>query len=165
MNTKIFFIPVLLISFLIGCANNGVSNNEIKKLDGAIKKWETGKAQDYSFIYEERCFCPYFGEVEVVVFSDTVYAVKDPGTGEDITIETENGEEKLFDVYPELFITIDGIFERLKDASLKADEMEGSYDSQVGYPKQVSIDYYKDAVDDEVTYVLSNYQILTLTNN
>ncbi len=164
MNIKLSFILLLLISVLIGCNNNGVSNNEIKKLDNAISKWQTNKSVDYSFIYEEQCFCPYFGKVEIVVFADTVYAVKDPETGDDVTIETATGIEKLMDVYPDFFKTIDGIFENLKYASLNADEMEGSYDSQIGYPKQVSIDYYEDAVDDEISFVLTNYKKVTAIN-
>jgi len=158
MNIKLSFILLLLISVLIGCNNDDVSNNEIKKLDEAIKKWQANKTPDYSFIYEEQCFCPYFGKVEVLVFSDSVYAVKDPETGEDVTIDIGNGVENLIDVYPDIFKTIDEIFERLQEASLIADEMEGNYDSQYGYPKQVSIDYYKYAVDDEITYLLSNYK-------
>lgn len=149
---------------LTGCNNDGVSNNEIKNLDNAIEKWQSNKAKNYSFIYDEQCFCAYFGKVEVVVFADTIYALKNPETGEDFMIETENGAEKLIDVYPDFFINIDELFERLKEATLRAEEMEGSYDGKVGYPKKVSIDYDIHAIDDEVTYVLSNYQIRTPSN-
>ncbi|GAB5410625.1 MAG: hypothetical protein BalsKO_29900 [Balneolaceae bacterium] len=160
-----FIALVIILGIFISCDNDGITITEIEKLDDAIERWESNKSKDYSFIYEEQCFCPYFGKVEVIVFADTIFALKNPETGEDFTIETGNGEEKLIDVYPDYVINIDELFVTLKEASLKADEMEGSYDGQIGYPKEVSIDYYKDAVDDEITYLISNYQVLSLTNN
>ncbi len=162
MKIKNTFLLLILAAVIISCDSNGVSNKEIKKLDNAIEKWESKKAQDYSYEFERGCFCPYFGKVEIVVFADTVYAVKDPETGEDVTIETESGSVKILEFYPDYFPTMDELFETLKEASLKADEMKGSYDSEIGYPKEVSIDYYEDAIDDEVTYQTGNYQILTL---
>ena len=162
MKTKTALVPILLVVLLISCDNKGVSNKEIKKLDNAIEKWESKKTPDYSYEFERGCFCPFFGKVEIVVFSDTVFAVKSPETGEDATIETENGQVKLLDVYPDFFPTMDELFETLKEAALNADDMEGNYDAEIGYPIQVSIDYYKDAIDDEVTYKTGNFQVLTL---
>lgn len=165
MNKKYLFIPLLLITMLSSCDNDGVTNNEIEKLEDAIEKWQANKATDYSFVFQEQCYCANFGKVEIVVLADSIFALKNPETGEDFTIETNIGMENLIDVYPELFVNMDQLFEKLKEATLIADEMEGRYDGQIGYPKQVSIDYYKDAIDDEVTYVISNYRILSLTKN
>ena len=160
---KTLILPLFALLLITACDKDGVSNAEIRKLEKAKDTWQETKTPDYSFNYRQSCFCVYVDEVTVQVFADTVYAVLDTETGEDATIDRGNGEEKLLDVYPELFYTIDELFEVLKQASLNADEMNGMYDGDRGFPKEVSIDYYKDAVDDEITYYVSNYQILTLT--
>ncbi|MEQ9309052.1 MAG: DUF6174 domain-containing protein [Balneolaceae bacterium] len=165
MNKKYLFIPLLLITMLSSCDNDGVTNNEIDKLEDAIEKWQANKVMDYSFVFQEQCYCANFGKVEIVVLADSIFALKNPETGENFTIETNKGVENLIEVYPDLFVNLDQLFEKLKEATLIADEMEGSYDGQIGYPKLVSIDYYKDAIDDEVTYVISNYRVLSLTKN
>ncbi len=162
MKVKNSLLLLLLAAVIISCDGNSVSNKEIKKLDNAIEKWEAKKTSDYSFSYLQCCFCGFVGKVDIVVFADTVYAVKDSQTGEDVTIETENGPVRILEIYPDYFPTMDELFETLKEASLKADEMKGSYDSEIGYPKEVSIDYDEDAIDDEVTYQTGEYQILTL---
>ncbi|MFV1883977.1 MAG: DUF6174 domain-containing protein [Balneola sp.] len=161
---KSILIPLFALLLFSACDRDGVSNAELRKLEKAKETWQKTKTPDYSFNYRQSCFCAYFGEVKIQVFADTVYAVVNPETGEDATIETENGDEKLLDLYPTLFLTIDELFEELEEAAMIADEMEGSYDNDRGYPKQVSIDYLKDAIDDEVSHLISNYQVLTLTN-
>ena len=158
-------IILSLFAFLLfsACDRDGVSNAELRKLEKAKETWQKTKTPDYSFNYRQSCFCANFGELTIQVFSDSVYAVLNPETGEDATIDLGNGEEKLLDVYPSSFLTIDELFEKLEEATMIADEMEGSYDENRGFPKQVSIDYLKDAIDDEVSHILSNYQVLTLT--
>ncbi len=54
---------------------------------------------------------------------------------------------------------------KLEKATDEADEMKGSYDAERGFPKEVSIDYLKNAIDDEVSYVVGNFQVLTLTSD
>lgn len=158
MNYKNLLIGVLLFGSLSGCANDNVSQREIAKLEKAINKWEAQKTQNYSYNFSKACFCYYFEEVTVVVRADTVHAILNIETGEDAVIELQEGEERLIDVYPELFYTIDEIFELLKTASLMADEMKGTYDSKIGYPTDAFIDYYENAIDDEVNYLLNGYE-------
>jgi hypothetical protein len=162
---KVLLIPVILALLISGCDKSGVSNNEIRKLEKAKKTWQKTKTSDYSFDFQQACFCPSFGNLNIQVFADTVYAVVDPVTGEDATIDLGNGEEKLLDLYPQVFVTIDELFEKLEKATDEADEMKGSYDAERGFPKLISIDYHKNAIDDEVSYVVGNFQVLTLTSD
>lgn len=158
-------IALLMLLSVSACDRSGVSNREIRKLESAQKIWQQTKTADYSFTYLKGCFCGYVGEVEIQVFADTIYAVIDPETGEEMTIDRGNGEERVSDVYKDYFLTIDELFEELIEATMIADEMEGNYDKDRGFPVHVSIDYYKDAIDDEVSHQLGNYQVLTLTKN
>ncbi len=158
-------ISLLALLLITACNNGGVSNNEIRKLEKAKETWQQTKTPDYSFNYRQLCFCGYVEEIKVVVFSDTVYAYQNPETGEDVIVQTGDGEAKLIDVYPLYAPTIDGLFVTLERAALNAEEINGKYDGERGFPADVSIDYYKDAIDDEVTYILGNYQVLTLTKN
>ncbi|MBO6523091.1 MAG: hypothetical protein JJ971_04635 [Balneolaceae bacterium] len=162
---KTLSLSLLALMLISACDNESVSNKEIRKLEKAKETWQQTKTPDYSFNYRQLCFCGYVEEIRVLVFSDTVYAFQNPETGEDITVQTEGGEVKLLDLYPSYASTIDELFITLENAALKADEMSGKYDGERGFPSEVSIDYYKDAIDDEVTYILSNYQVLTLTKN
>lgn len=158
-------LSVLALILISACDSGGVSNQEIRKLEKAKETWQQTKTADYSFNYRQLCFCGYVEEIKVVVFSDTVYAYQNPETGEDVIIQTGDGEAKLIDVYPLYAPTIDGLFVTLEKAALSADVINGKYDDERGFPAEVNIDYYKDAVDDEVTYILGNYQVLTLTKN
>lgn len=162
---KNIFIPLFALLLFSACDGDGVSNTELRKLEKAKETWQKTKTTDYSFNYRQSCFCASFQELNIQVFADTIYAVVNPETGEDATIDLGNGEEKLLDIYPTLFLTIDELFEELTNAAMTADEMVGNYDKDRGFPTEVSIDYHKDAIDDEISYLLNNYQVLTLTKN
>ncbi|HMB89921.1 MAG TPA: DUF6174 domain-containing protein, partial [Rhodothermales bacterium] len=56
-------------------------------------------------------------------------------------------------------ITIDGLFEVLQRALKEADDVEVDYDAQYGFPTRIAIDYYKNAVDDEVSYRATDLQV------
>tara|TARA_R110000868_G_scaffold408293_7_gene691067 strand:- start:15216 stop:15719 length:504 start_codon:yes stop_codon:yes gene_type:complete len=163
MKTKIFITTILLSVMIHGCTNDGVSRDEIKKLAKAEKTWGSNKTSNYAYNYLQSCFCPYFGELKVVVQADTVFAVLDPVTLEDATIVQGEEEVKMIDLYTDYFITIDKLFEKLKEASLNAYEMKGTYDSETGYPRNVFIDYIEDGVDDEITYQLGSLENLNST--
>ncbi len=148
----------LLVSFLlIQCDNDNVSKKELQKLETAKETWLASKSSSYSFDYRQSCFCAFVEETRIVVVSDTVQAVLNPETGEELIIETENGEQPIYEVWPDLFYTIDELFDILEEASLTADFMKGEYDANSGVPITVEIDYYRNAIDDEVTYLLDSY--------
>ena len=57
--------------------------------------------------------------------------------------------------------TVDGLFDEI-DRALLGDEpaatLDVTYDPALGYPAKLSIDWIEDAIDDEVTYTVSDVQ-------
>jgi len=58
------------------------------------------------------------------------------------------------------YSTIDQIFVQLKDALAEAAEVNASYDPTYGYPVNINIDQVKDAVDDELSLQITNFEVL-----
>lgn len=161
MTTKLYFLPILLLIITISCKDNNASQQEIDTLDEAKEIWVKNKSSNYSFTYNQICFCEYRGELKITIVADTVYSAQYLETGKDVTVIIEDVEVKLVDAYPESLHTIDSLFDILINAAQNAEEFEGTYDATIGYPKSVSIDYSFAMADDEITYVLSNYKPLT----
>lgn len=156
------FSILLMVSFLLlQCDRDNVSDQELKKLEEAKKIWIASKNSNYSFNYLQSCFCAYVAETTIIVMSDTVHAVLNAETGEEVIVETENGEKPIQEVWPGMFPTIDELFAILEHAANEADYMKGSYDATQGMPISVDIDYYRNAIDDEVYYSLGKYRKLS----
>ena len=56
--------------------------------------------------------------------------------------------------YAEVAPDVRAMFEIVRDAIKQADEVTVTYHTDLGYPTKVSIDWIRDAVDDEVGYQL-----------
>lgn len=60
-----------------------------------------------------------------------------------------------------VYSTMDRVFSQLKtDLGGKADEVTVTYDPAYGFPNSINIDYIKDAVDDEVSVQIENFETL-----
>ena len=106
--------------------------------------WEHQGINDYDATMERICECPAAGApVVVAVRSGTV------------TVNTPSGEPmdtSIVGAYP----TIDGLFYILQDAfDRDADEIRVRYDAGLGYPLEFHIDFFQDAIDDELGYAIS----------
>ena len=55
---------------------------------------------------------------------------------------------------------IEGAFKKAKDALATADEVEIRYDEEWGFPTLVDIDWIKNAVDDEESLTVSEFEVL-----
>ncbi len=100
-------------------------------------KWTSQNISNYSFDVEAICFCPYREPIHVEVRSGA------PTTKNEIEI---NGVNDLFQI--------------VHDANETADAVSVAYDVQYGFPSHIAIDYIRLAVDDEVSYRITNFQIL-----
>ncbi|MBP6176930.1 MAG: hypothetical protein KA480_01330 [Anaerolineales bacterium] len=92
-----------------------------------------------------------------------------------LTIEVQNGKtvsimdkdgnviapDDQFAEYYLRYSNMESIFDNLEaDISGEADEVIVTYDPAYGFPSQVSIDFIKEAVDDETSYTISYFQLL-----
>ncbi len=158
------------LSLLILCgiilSSCSLFNNEDDGYEQALEKWENQKFPHYEFSYQMSCFCPKVTPAIVVVSSDSVYQILDPDTRDSLMIETGEGTfEYAGDLYPTFYRTIDGLFGIIKEARQEAYKFNADYDSEFGYPVNIGIDYYKDAVDDEIGYTISNYFAYRITTH
>ncbi len=105
----------------------------------------------YRYTLEVDCFCPW-GRFDVVVRNGEVVQSRRVGSG-------GFGGSGV----PPGGLTIDGLFtvvSQARGSSPPADNVTVSYDERYGYPQRISIDQFVDAVDDEISYTVSDFQVL-----
>ena len=147
---------LLLIIPFISCS---LFNNENDGYEQALEQWNETKSNDYEFTFNVGCFCPAYTPARIIVQADTVYKILNPGTEDSLMVQTgENTFQYAGDVYSESYKTIDELFDVIINARKQnATKIDVKYNSTIGYPESISIDYIKDAIDDEVGYSVSNY--------
>jgi hypothetical protein len=135
-------LPLLTSCTVEGSFGPGV----ILRFGSAQRLWTSQNLTDYDFEYRRGCFCPNPGTISV--------AVRD---GEVVAGITEDGEplpaEELAEVP-----TVAELFDIARDAFANADEVSVEYHETLGYPTRISIDWYEDAADDEVSYTARNLE-------
>lgn len=105
---------------------------------------------DYAFTLRVGCFCPYVGPLRIVVKDGEVKEVRqlDPVDG---------GPETLQAWIDSQAMTLDDLGDLVDRALREADDVDVTYDPTYGFPSDVYIDWYKDAVDDEIGYTVTDY--------
>ena len=124
--------------------------------DQNIKKWGDVGLTHYRFKLSLLCFCVFTDQMPLTV------EVKD---GEVVSVTNQTGEMVLLsdDLYQyyEPYLTIDRLFSELSVVlSGEADEVLVTYDSANGYPVNITIDYIKEAIDDELYIQISDLEAL-----
>lgn len=147
---------LLLILPIISCS---LFNNENDGYEQALEQWNEAKSNNYEFTFNVGCFCPVYTPARIIVQADTVYKILNPGTEDSLMVQVdESSFQYAGDVYPEVYKTIDELFDVIINARKQsANKIEVKYNSTAGYPESISIDYVKDAIDDEIGYTVSNY--------
>ncbi len=85
------------------------------------------------------------------------------GDGEVVSMQYQSGKEiESGNVdYFQRFATIDKLFAQLKkDMGGEADKVTVEYDETYGFPKQVSVDFIENAMDDELGLTVSEFEKL-----
>jgi hypothetical protein len=103
--------------------------------------WETQRLTDYTFDVVRICYCQFVADVRVTVEGGVITGV------------TELASEVARD--PELFRTIDGLFDLVQDAyDRNAHEVQVEFDLSRGYPTRIWIDYVQMMADEEMGFTL-----------
>jgi ABC-type glycerol-3-phosphate transport system substrate-binding protein len=123
------------------------------EFDSNLEKWQGMGITHYRYQLMIGCFCPF-------------------GQDMPLTIEVENGEvasilradgapvdssDPSFETYS-AYATIDLVFSELESNLTEADEITVTYDPLYGFPGEISIDYIKEAMDDELYIQVSNFE-------
>lgn len=114
--------------------------------DPSTKQWPEFEATDYTYRLEVLCFCPMTGPLEVRVADGEVTSatrLEKPGKGKQAP-----GFVRL---------SINDIIAKANDPSVH--EAEVTWPDGTDHPTKVAIDQIENAVDDEVTYTISDVQV------
>ncbi len=144
---------MLALAFVVACAQllNPLSAAQ-EQLDTHRQRWEAVGLIDYRFTFERTCFCPpeFSPTVIITVKNKVVESVQDAQSGELLTNPP----------YP---YTIDDIFTIIQEAIEKGSaEVSATYDAQLGYPIDVYIDTYANAIDEEYSMKVRNFTELPI---
>jgi hypothetical protein len=150
---KLLFIFLTLI--LAACTAAGNSMGNRSEIEQNKEKWQDANISHYRYHLSITCFC---------IFSQDMPLIIEVQDGEVVSMEFQSGNEidansrELFEKYA----TIDHIFTELEaDLNGAADEVTiASYDPTYGFPTEVTIDFIKEAADDELYLTLSNFEEL-----
>ncbi len=109
--------------------------------------WTNQQVRSYTFTIERQCFCPeeYRGPFNVVVVESAA------------TLVTYQGGVAKADSLANLPKTMEAAFDLI--VANAASEPDVVYDDRFGFPLRIALDPMKNAIDDEVTYVISNFHV------
>jgi len=145
-------IVILVITGLLAFPGCPARDSAGKELEKNRDKWQAQQIADYQFTLRVICFCPeditspVIIEVRDGTFSSIRYA-QDPDAVSTDFFGRANTVEKLFII----------IEEAIED---EADELTVDYDPDYGLPLKIAIDPVFNAVDEEITYTVSDFKIL-----
>jgi hypothetical protein len=107
-------------------------------------RWASAAIADYEYGYNKYCECHRDTPPEtiVTVHEGQVTRVRHKPVGYDREVEAPRGLEYYW--------TVDGLFDLIATAIDKRAEVRASYDSELGYPTEIHVDYDRDLIGDEV---------------
>ncbi len=145
-------IGLLLGLFVIIASCNSDDDSFKDELNANRALWQSKNISDYKWTENLACFCG--GVLERAIF--VVNGVKD---------RVDFDESQLFEGYTKEDVfnesrTIEEAFDFI--ASIQTQDVASvsvEYDKVYGYPINIYIDYIEDAIDDEISYLYSKFEI------
>ncbi|MBE7534465.1 MAG: hypothetical protein HS124_01870 [Anaerolineales bacterium] len=140
---------VLLTLILTACSADELSRNR--------QIWEDADISHYRFQLRISCFCSFMEQMPLTVEvrdGEVVAMTANDGT----LVAADDLSYKFFDRLG----TIDRLFAELERALKERGrgDINITYDASLGYPVKASIDYIKQAVDDELYIEISGFEAL-----
>jgi Family of unknown function (DUF6174) len=162
MKIRVVAIAVLIVG-LVSCGSasaissasseNRPSATASPKNTAALERWKSLKVTRYRFHFAPGCFCAR--RVGFVTVTNGAVTGWEPDPSSKVT-DTNIDEAKL-DELP----TIDSLLAEAARAEREATgRVEISYDATTGAPTRASIDWIKEAIDDESGWVIADYAVL-----
>ena len=153
-NAGRWLATALLALTLVGCTD--VLGPEQDALAAARARWALTNADNYMFEFRRSCFCApdFVRPVRIEILDGIVSSA--------VYVDTEEPISLPLTSVP----TIDDLFEEIQDAMDRlAFSVIADYDANMGYPTSVSIDHIENAIDDEMAFSVSSFQLLDASSN
>jgi hypothetical protein len=114
-------------------------------LDGARARWQSAAIATYEYGYQKYCDCHRESPPETVVTvrGGTVTGVRHRPAG---TTTEVPAADKNFQYY----WTVDGLFDLIASALERGVQVRAVYDADLGFPREVYIDYDSKLIGDEL---------------
>lgn len=147
---NLLLVFVVLLIGLTACRSAGQSPQGV--LNRNRNSWNDQAPSHYQFTLQVGCFCvPDFTRpVQIEVRDGTVVSKSYADNGQAVN----NDFFESYDTMDELFAVIEKAIED------EADVIDIAYHPDYGYPEQISLDYIKEALDDEVAYRVLTFSVL-----
>jgi hypothetical protein len=143
-------VLLTVLATVAGCSDLFSPNGNQSRLDENRDKWRAQGLTTYSFTLHQVCFCGINGPVRVVVVNGSAVNATMISNGQSVDPRFVSSIESLFD-----FIQ--------RGIANHSAVLEVTYDPARGFPTRIVSDGSKSAVDDEVTYEVSDVQPIALT--
>ena len=143
---------LIILAFILAACSAG----ETTDFDKNLAKWNDANISHYRYQLFIGCFCPFMEDMPItieVMNGEIVSMTSGKGTAIDST-------NPLYEI-ANRYSTIDRVFLALEaDQTGDADEVVVAFDPTYGFPANVAVDNIKEAIDDEISYQISNFEIL-----
>ena len=150
MKTKLVSLLFVLVLLISACGGSGGS-----ELQQNREKWEEQNIEHYRYTVVVTCFCIFAG-------AEVTYEVQNGQVVNETIMphpDRQIDPAEISGFYQE-YNTIEKVFDFVENVSNEADEVTVEYDPTYGYPTEISIDYVKEAIDDELYLSLRNLEPL-----
>lgn len=116
-------------------------------------QWQAHKIKDYRYTLKIDCFCVPEVRQPVVI---------EVHNGQTVSITSAESGVRVDSEFFESVNTIAKLFDLVRAAiEHKAAIVSVSYNSPFGYPEKIYIDRIKEAVDEEISYTVTDFTVLT----
>ena len=114
-------------------------------LDAARARWKSAAIANYEYGYNKYCDCHRESPPETVVTvrGGTVTGVRHRPVG--TTVEVPAADKNL-----QYYWTVDGLFELIAAAQARGVQVRAAYDAELGFPREIYIDYDAKLIGDEL---------------
>lgn len=140
---RLFKLGLLIAPLFAGCRDIVSPGPKLDELNANRQKWAANGYANYAFTLRMDCFCAVNGPVVVLVVGDSARQVTLQSTGEVINAPWIATVKKLFDYIEQ-------------EINRPAAVLQVTYDPALGYPTRIVSDPIANAVDDEITYTVTN---------
>jgi hypothetical protein len=142
---KRFFSFALLACLLSGCGRYGQLESELAIHE---QKWQAQGIENYSLQMQRLCFCPNSEVVVIKVENAKLISMTYLASG-----KTLNTDEQHY------YYDIKGLFGFIHELiQTKADTIQITWNESYAYPEVIAIDYFKNAIDDELTLKVVKFE-------